>query len=125
MRNVLAVIAGYLLWSVLWVAGGAGLAVLFAESYETFTAGEALADVRYLALALVLSVICSFFSGMTTASIAKDAAKGATLVMALLLLATGIAVQLGSWDLMPVWYHLTFLALIVPVCLIGARRVTT
>ena len=39
------------------------------------------------------------------------------------MLVTGIAVQAGVWALMPVWYHLVFLALLVPVCLVGARLV--
>ena len=37
------------------------------------------------------------------------------------MLAVGIGVQAGSWNLMPVWYHLTFLALLVPGALIGAK----
>ena len=123
MRSVWAVVAGFLLWSVVWFVGGLGLAALFVESHEAFLAGEAIHDVAYLASAIVLSVVCSFLAGMTTASIAKDAAKDATLIMALLLLVTGIAVQASAWDLMPIWYHLVFLVLIGPVCLAGARRV--
>ncbi len=30
-------------------------------------------------------------------------------------------VDAGAWNLMPVWYHLTFLTLIVPVVVIGGR----
>ena len=43
------------------------------------------------------------------------------IAMALLLLLTGVGVQLGVWPLMPVWYHLLFLALIVPVAVFGGR----
>ena len=31
----------------------------------------------------------------------------------------GIFVQTQSWDLMPVWFHLTFLTTIVPATLVG------
>ena len=43
------------------------------------------------------------------------------LVTAVLLLLTGIAVQSTMWHLMPLWYHATFLVLIVPVCLLAGR----
>ena len=122
MRSVLAVIVGYVLWTLLWLLGNAGLAVPFSDSTERFEAGEPITDVTYLVLALALSVVCSSLAGLVTALIAREKGRVATLIMALLLLATGIAVQASAWDLMPVWYHLVFLALIVPVCTRGARR---
>ncbi len=33
----------------------------------------------------------------------------------------GMSVQAAVWNLMPVWYHLVFLGLLVPGCLLGAR----
>ena len=42
-------------------------------------------------------------------------------VLAVLLVATGVGVQASVWTLMPVWYHLAFLGLLVPGCLLGAR----
>jgi len=38
-----------------------------------------------------------------------------------LLLVTGVAVQINVWPLMPLWYHLTFLILIAPVCVVAGR----
>jgi hypothetical protein len=46
------------------------------------------------------------------------------MVMGTLLLATGIAVQASVWNLMPVWYHVPFLVLVVPACILGARLVS-
>ncbi len=45
----------------------------------------------------------------------------AVLVTAVLLLLTGIGVQSTVWHLMPLWYHATFLVLIVPVCVLAGR----
>jgi len=73
-------------------------------------------------VALVLSVVCSVLAGRINAALAGSQSKGAVMTMAGLLLITGIAVQAGVWSLMPVWYHSTFLVLLVPVCLIGGRR---
>jgi O-antigen/teichoic acid export membrane protein len=41
--------------------------------------------------------------------------------LAAIQLAIGVAVQASFWDKMPVWYHLSFLALLAPGILLGAR----
>ena len=41
-------------------------------------------------------------------------------VLAALLLATGIPVQLSVWNDLPVWYNLAFLILLVPETVFGA-----
>ena len=120
-RVVLGVIIGYPVWTALWFGGNLGLQQAFSEAYEAFVAGEPITEVGYLGGALVLSVVCSFLAGLLTAKLAQEGAKRAVLVMASLLLVTGIGVQISVWDLMPVWYHLTFLILLVPVCLVGGR----
>ena len=55
--------------------------------------------------------------------IAKAKSRGAVLTLAGLLLATGIAVQAAAWSTMPLWYHLTFLFLLVPMTIAGATIV--
>ena len=40
-------------------------------------------------------------------------------VFAIILLATGIAIEVSSWELTPVWYHMVFLALLVPATVWG------
>ena len=125
MRAVIGVIVGYVVWSVLWLGGNAGLALTFAEQGDAFDTGTSRLGTGYLVGALVLSIICSLLAGVVNAAIAAEKTKGAVLTMALLLLATGIAVQAGSWSLMPLWYHLVFLLLLVPVCLAGGRKRAT
>ena len=63
--------------------------------------------------------MCSLAAGCCAAALAKKRHRPAVLVMSGLLLATGAVVQYDIGALMPVWYHLTFLALIVPVCVVG------
>ena len=60
-------------------------------------------------------------AGLATAKLAGAKASGAVVVMAVMLLVTGIGVQSTVWSLMPVWYHLAFLGLLVPVALVGGR----
>lgn len=120
VRAALAVIAGYLVWTALWLGGNAaffGAAARVVEAGVAFTAPGPLAGL------LALSLVCSVAAGLTAAAIAKARARAAVLVLAVLLLATGILVQSGVWPLMPLWYHLTFLALIVPASILGSRLI--
>jgi hypothetical protein len=118
LRAIIAVIAGYALWTALWLGGNA---LLFTDAAEAVARDEAFTAPGPLAGILVLSIICSLAAGLTAAAIAPKKATPAALTLALLLLATGIAVQAGAWSLMPVWYHLTFLILLVPITMLGAR----
>ena len=117
-RGVLGVIVGYTLWTALWLGGNA---VFFGAAADAASAGEALTDAGPLAGLIVLSLVCSIAAGLVAAVIARQRIGVAVLVMAVLLLATGIAVQAGVWALMPVWYHATFLGLIVPAAILGGR----
>jgi hypothetical protein len=120
-RPVLAVIAGYAVWTVIWLGGGQALLAAFPDALPS---GELevqpITSTPYLASALVLSIICSLAAGAFCRIGASRWLTGA-LVLSVLLLLTGIGVQASAWSLMPVWYHLAFLALLVPVTLLGAR----
>jgi len=118
MRTAGAVILGYAVWTAVWL-GGNGL--LFAEAGRVVGAGEPYTAPGPLAGVVILSVACSLVAGAATAVVARSRARVALVVVGALLLATGIAVQAGVWKLMPVWYHVTFLVLVVPVVLVGGR----
>ena len=119
-RLVLAAIAGFLVWSALWLLGNLGaLGPLFPESTAAFGRAEPVTHGPYLFLALGLSIACSLLAGWLCARLARERSLAAVLTLGLLLLVTGIAVQLSAWALMPVWYHLSFLILILPACLLG------
>ncbi|MEM7166806.1 MAG: hypothetical protein AAF581_15180 [Planctomycetota bacterium] len=120
-RIIIATIAGFILWSVLWVAGGLGLAMAFPDEQKAFTEGGALDATPYLASALVLSVICSLLAGLANAAISKDSSRSAVITMVILLIAVGALVQASVWKQMPLWYHATFLVLLLPMCMLGAR----
>ena len=115
LRAVLAVIAGYAIWSALWLLGNLAIAQVWPEVADPeFTS---IPDAA-LVVTLALSFVCSLVAGLLAA---KVRAGKPVLVMAILLLVTGIAVQSGVWDRMPLWYHLVFLVALVPLCLVGAR----
>lgn len=112
-KIALPVVAGFLVWSALWVGGNA---VLWKD---------ASADTTSLAFALVRSVVCSLLAGLVAAKMAGVLKPLALKVLAGLLLVVGIAVQAGVWDQLPVWYHLVFLALLWPMTLFGGKLAKT
>lgn len=117
-RVVLGIIVGYVVWTVIWLGGNTAF---FSEAAEIVQEGRPFTAPGPLAALLVLSIICSIAAGYACAWIAKTRAGSALLITALLLLATGIGVQAGVWSMMPVWYHLIFLGLLVPVTLLGGK----
>jgi len=122
IRAVLGVLVGYGLWTAVFLGGAAGLSRAFPEEQAAFDAGGDYRATLPLALFVVLSVMASLVAGRSTAWIAGRRARAAVLVMALALLATGIAVEASAWSRMPLWYHVAFLALLVPACLLGGHR---
>ncbi|GJM21131.1 MAG: hypothetical protein DHS20C15_10460 [Planctomycetota bacterium] len=119
MRKVLGVIAGYAAWTVLWLGGNAGIGAAYPEEFAAFNDGGSLTLAAPLALSLALSVVCSLLAGVITQRLTR--CSRASILLALALLGTGLGVQLGAWERMPTWYHLSFLIPLLPVTWIGAR----
>ncbi|HEY2895996.1 MAG TPA: hypothetical protein VGJ12_02580 [Gemmatimonadaceae bacterium] len=118
MKQVLGVVAGFILWSVLWLSLNQLLLLLGIMSPHVT---EPMADAKPLLLLLVGSVLISLMSGYVTARIAGVAWALPAAALGVLLLATGVFVQLKLWYLIPLWYHLSFLLLLIPMTLLGAR----
>lgn len=117
-RVALGVVAGAVLWAVLWVGGtGAARAAL----PELLDPARRLDHVGALLGFIAYSVVLSIAAGYVAAAVAKASAMRAVWILAVLQLAIGIAVEVSYWDLMPVWYHLVFLALLIPATVYGGR----
>jgi len=82
--------------------------------------GEARAEDLLLSI-LVYSVALSVLAGWLTATIARTKPTRHALALGALQLAFEIAAQAAYWSLMPLWYHLPFLALLIPGNLLGAH----
>jgi hypothetical protein len=117
LRHLFAVMTGFIIWSVLWI------------SYHLLLKKAALlpADVTQplqnsapLLFLLIGSVVISCVSGYVSALVSREVSYTPIIVLGVLLLAVGIFFQTQYWHLMPLWYHLSFLALLAPICLLGA-----
>jgi len=67
---------------------------------------------------LSISVVATFAAGLVTASIAPRSTL-VSLMPGMLLLVAFIPEHVSLWDKFPVWYHLTFLASLVPLTYLG------
>jgi len=116
-RAIAGVSVGLAAWFVVATAANFALRVSWpdyaaAEKPMTFTLGM-------LGARLGLGVLSSLFAGLTAAWIAKESGTPVKVLAALLLLLF-IPVHYGLWDRFPLWYHVVFLASLVPLTLLGA-----
>lgn len=117
MRSFLGILLGFALWTVLWLGGSLAIGAAFPGAFPE--AGEfQVSDRNALLAMLTLSVLCSLGAGCVAARKAGRGAR-AVAILAGILLAVGVAVEAANWKVMPVWYHLAFLGLLVPVTLFG------
>lgn len=128
VRIILGVIAGFVVWSILWVGSDAVFSWISADWGKTSVEfREAAANKSPYALSsavlialLVKSFVVSVISGFIAASIAGERTKS-TVVLGILLLLFGIFVQVGYWNYMPLWYHFLFLFLLIPMTILGGK----
>lgn len=132
MRIALGVIAGFVAWLIVWVGSEMVLSAIWPEWYgahqRAFTAaiksgGPFSADTTILLIHIVCASVVSAMSGFLAALIAREN-KRAPIILGLLLLALGLLKAVMSWPYVPIWYHVVFTALLVPMAIVGGRLKT-
>jgi hypothetical protein len=118
LRPGLAVIIGFAVWSAVWLASNALLIELHVLPHGSNTPIQ---DAGALLALLVAAVITSLTAGYVAAMLNPSASMRSVLVLGALLVIVGVVVQSNYLDVMPLWYHVAFLALLMPVCLVGAK----
>ena len=129
LRIILGVIAGFIAWSIIWLGsdqvlissspgwyGNHQYAFQAAMNNQTpFTP-----DSTILFLHLVRAAIISIMAGFLAAVIARENQR-APIILGLLLLGFGVVVQVVVWNYAPIWYHVIFLAMLIPFTVLGGR----
>lgn len=118
MKNFLCALAGFVLWTVLWLGSNAATA---AAMPDAFAEDGSTSQTGLLVLFLVLSILFSVVSGWLAVRLARAASAQPATILGVLLLLVGIGVQAGYWDVMPLWYHLIFLVSLFPSAVFGGR----
>src|SRR5688572_800271 len=128
LRIVLGVVGGFLAWAIAWFGGEmilSGIWPAFGIHQEQFQAaiengGQFTAESTMLLTHIVLGSIVSILSGFLAALIAGEN-KRAPLVLGFLLLALGLLKAGMSWPYAPIWYHIIFTAILIPMTVVGGR----
>ena len=132
LRIVLGVIAGFFAWVIVWFGSEKGLSAIwpaFGVHQRAFeeaikNGGQFTADTTMLLTHIVLGSIVSVMAGSLAALIAGENTR-APLVVGCLLLALGILKAVMSWPYVPIWYHVIFTAILLPMAIIGGKLITT
>ena len=128
VRMIIGIIAGFLVWSILWLGSDQILRNLWRLYFAHETARENAifnetaftADVSVFVVHLARSIIISLMSGFLAAFVANENRK-TPFILGILLLLFGLMVQTMTWSYAPVWYHVAFLALLLPVTMLGGK----
>jgi len=117
-KTALAVAAGLVAWIVLASIAG----VILRASWPDYAAvaGSMTFTLPMLIARLTISTVTLLAAARLTAVIAPRATI-AVVVLGAILVAAFVPIHIGVWDRFPVWYHLTFLLTLLPLCLIGGR----
>ena len=132
LRIVLGVIAGFFAWAIVWVGSEKILSAIWPEfgahqrEFEEAikNGGQFTADTTMLLTHIVLGSIVSVMSGSLAAVIAGENTR-APLVLGFVLLALGILKAVMSWPYVPIWYHVIFTAILLPMAIMGGKLITT
>lgn len=130
VKIILGIIVGFVVWSIVWVGGEAFLANTISpdwigqysrEAEKALFNNEPMKHDSSIALIhLVRSFFTSIIAGYMCALVAGEF-KRSTLILGIILLAVGLMVQIMAWAVFPVWYHILFLLLLIPMTMLGGR----
>ncbi|MDC0934846.1 hypothetical protein OAS39_01075 [Pirellulales bacterium] len=118
VRSILAVLSGPVVYGLVCVPVNylvvAAFPPRFDENWVTTHTG-------ILILLVSLTLLFAGTAGFVCALIARRNVLPHLLALCVLQLAIGIAVQRQFWDVLPLWYHLTFFVLVVVGTLLGGK----
>ena len=118
-RMILAVIAGFVAWTMIWLAANQIIRTVNPEAIAED--GRTVTSSGILVLLILVAAMACIVAGWLVAIVARDRGRRGAMILAGVLLVVGIAVQITFWDTSPLWYHLVFLGLLVPLTVAGGN----
>ncbi len=128
-RIVLGVIAGFMAWMLAWFGGEQLLTAIgpdwFGAPQRAFEAalmngGQLTVSPIHLLAHIGLALIVTTLAGFLAAAVAREN-KRAPFAVGVLLLPMGIMKASMSWTRVPMWYHLMFTGLLLPMAIVGGK----
>jgi len=135
IRIILGVVAGFIAWLIVWIGSEKIIGAIwpaFSVNQKAFEevvkngpgASGFTADTPMLLAQLILGLAVSLLAGILSALIAGENSR-APMVVGILLLLMGIAKAVMSWQYVPLWYHIVFTAILLPLAIVGGKLITT
>ena len=129
IRIILAVIVGFLAWSILWVGSERVLSITspnwfgahqIAFEKATLNKEAYTPDTMILVFNVVRGTLVTIITGFLAALIAREN-KRSSLILGILLVAFGLIVVVMTWHIIPLWYHVVFTLMLIPMTIVGGR----
>ncbi len=129
LRILFGVIAGFIGWSILWLGSDQVLSMLSPAWYGAHQTAFQLsmetgqpyaADSMILVINLVRAAIISVISGLL-AALCSGETRRAPLFLGIVLVIVGVLFEAAVWSMLPIWYHVIFIILLLPATLLGGR----
>ena len=136
MRIALGAIAGFFTWLLLWIGIEKILSAAMPEWYGVPQAafqdviengpGAAgfTAATHLLVMHVIIASIVALAAGFVSAAVSRES-KRAPIAVGILLLFIGLLKVMMSWPYVPLWYHVVFTALLLPMAIVGGRLKNT
>lgn len=129
---ILGGLGGFIGWLVVWVVAEKLISAVwpaFGAHQKAFedalkNGSPFTAETGPLLTHIVLGSIVSVMAGALAALIAGENSK-TPLIAGCLLLLMGIAKAVMSWQYVPLWYHVIFTAMLLPMAIIGGKLINT
>jgi hypothetical protein len=132
LRMISGVATGFITWMVVWIGIEKILSAIFPAAYgapqlafETAikSGGAFTPDTTLLLSHIVIVIFVAMLAGFVAAKIASGSQR-APLVLSFVLLAVGVLKAAMTWHLVPIWYHVAFTALLIPMTIVGGKLKT-
>ncbi len=131
LRIALGVAVGFIGWLIVWVGVEKFLIAVLPEWYGApqlafqraiENGGQFTAETRLLLSHIVIASAIAIISGFLASLVAGEN-KRAPLILGFLLLAVGLLKVVMSWPYVPIWYHVIFTAILLPIAIVGGKLI--
>jgi hypothetical protein len=129
LRIILGIVVGFIAWSIIWVGSDALIASFSPDWWRAQKSAMELAvyngemfrtSTTIYVLDLVRTGIASIMAGFLTTIVAGENRRS-TVVLGIVLLVVGCLVQYHVFNVFPLWYHIIFLVLLIPLTILGGK----